>query len=138
VTDSTAGIPDDVAPEEDAVTSPFWAATRDRLLVIQHCAACGNFQHYPRAICSHCGAADDQLSFVEVDGSATLESFTVVERSPRADLAPPYTVALVRLAQGPVLLSHLVDCDSPECDMALALDWIPVGDGRNLPIFRPT
>ena len=130
-------LPEDVRPHEDTITEPFWAATRQRNLVIQRCDACGEHQHYPRALCTHCGATAERLAFVEVSGAATLESFTEIARSIRPDIEAPYTVALVRLAEGPVLMSHLVDAPEPVCDMELQLDWRPIGDGRHLPIFRP-
>jgi uncharacterized OB-fold protein len=51
----------------------------------------------------------------------------------------PYVVALVRLAEGPLLLTNIVACDpgALACDMPVVLCWEPVEDGRNLPLFRP-
>lgn len=121
-------------PPESADSVPWWAATRERRLLIQRCRTCGNRQHYPRARCLEC--RDDDLEFVESPGRGTVISFSVVYRSPDpAAFPPPYTVALVRLEEGPVLFTRLVEIDEPRCDMAVILDWWPLEDGRNLPVF---
>jgi uncharacterized OB-fold protein len=102
-------------------------------LLVQRCSSCGSHQHYPRPICLGCGR-DDGLSFVPSDGLGTVWSFTEVHRAPAPDVAVPYTVALVALAEGPVLLTQLA-YDDPRCDDAVRLDWRPIDDGRHLPVF---
>lgn len=98
-------------------------------MTIQRCRACGRHQHYPRLLCTACHATD--LETVEASGLGSLWSFTVIHRSPRPDMAAPYTVALVRLDEGPVVLTHLVDTPEPRCDM-------PVAEvaGSDPPVFR--
>lgn len=117
--------------EPDVTTQPWWDATREHRLLIQRCDACEAYQHYPRAVCTACGA--ETLSFVEVSGRGTVYSFTVVQRAPHEAFTPPYTVALVRLAEGPVLLTNLTG--EPACDAPVTLTWIDLPDGRALPTF---
>ena len=126
-------------PEVNDVTAPFWEATRDRTLAVQRCTACGVFQHYPRPLCLSCRGVD--LDFVPVSGDATVYSFSVVHRAPDPDVFdPPYVVALVRLAEGPVMFTSIVGADPDDiyCDQPVTLDWRPLDDGRHLPVFRPT
>ena len=130
-------LPPDLVPLVDETSEPWWNATRQRRLVVQLCEKCGAFQHYPRALCSHCGAGPKSLSFVDSAGVGTLLSYTVVHRSPHPQLDVPYTVALVALDEGPIMLSLLEGCDEPVCALRVSLDWRPVGDGRHLPVFRP-
>ncbi len=121
-------------PEMDAAAVAWWDATREKRLVVQRCDSCARSQHYPRALCVAC--AGSQLSFVEATGRGTVYSFTVVHRAPSAEFAPPYVVALVRLDEGPLLLTRIVGPDaSVACDMAVELRWEPLGDGRHLPVF---
>ncbi|BAL90925.1 hypothetical protein AMIS_57050 [Actinoplanes missouriensis 431] len=94
-------------------------------LVLQFCRSCRRYQHYPRPICVSCGG--DDLWSVEAAGTGTVDSFTVVHR---ADV--PYMLARVRLAEGPIVLTHLVDVDEPRCDQPVRLTW---RDG--LAVFRP-
>lgn len=119
------------------VTDPVaqWLANAARRrLVIQRCEACGTFQHYPREFCLECGG--QALAFVEAKGTGTVESFSVVARPPDPDkFEPPYTIALVRLTEGPVVFTRLVEVDRPECDMAVTLDWWEAPDGQDLPVF---
>lgn len=123
-------------PLEDEVTRPWWDATRERRLVLQRCARCGAYQHYPRPICLACGG--DELTFVEAAGTGTVRSYTVVHRAPASAFDPPYVVALVRLAEGPVLTTALVGAepDGWRCDEPVTVDWRPLPDGRHLPVFR--
>ena len=124
-------------PETNSDTEPWWAATRERRLVVQHCRPCGHFQHYPRSLCTRCGSTD--LEFVDASGRGSVYSFTAVHRPPTRAFKAPYVVALVRLEEGPTLLTHIVDSDPAEvrCEMAVEVTWAPLSDGRNLPMFRP-
>ncbi|MET8152011.1 Zn-ribbon domain-containing OB-fold protein [Actinoplanes sp. NPDC049668] len=103
----------------------WWEATRDRRLLLQRCLDCRRFQHYPRPLCTGCGG--DRLDFVAAAGTGTIDSFTTVER---------YTLARVRLTEGPILLTHLEGLDDPACDQPVRLAWRALPDGRHLPVFR--
>ena len=39
-------------------TAEYWAAARDHHFIIQQCNSCGNYQFYPRGVCSHCLSSD--------------------------------------------------------------------------------
>ena len=123
------------AREYDADSEGWWEATRERRLVVQRCDRCGHRQHYQRMLCVACGRT--HLSFVEASGKGTVYSFTVVYRSPSAAFTPPYVIALVRLAEGPLLLTRIVDCESAlvACDLPVELRWQRLEDGRHLPVF---
>lgn len=121
----------------DVITAPFWDATRERRFVVQRCDACGHAQHYPRGICTACGSLG--LSFVQASGRGTIYSYSVVHRAPHPAFMPPYVVAMVRLEEGPVLLTNIVGC-APEdvrCDMPVTVTWEALPDGRQLPLFMP-
>ncbi|MDI2131870.1 Zn-ribbon domain-containing OB-fold protein [Yinghuangia seranimata] len=124
-------------PPPDEVTAGWWDATRERRLVVQRCLDCAHLQHYPRALCTACGKTS--LEFTDVSGRGRIDTYSVTHRAPRPDLTPPYVVARVRLAEGPVLLTNIVDCplDRLACDLPVVLAWRPLPDGRALPVFRP-
>jgi uncharacterized OB-fold protein len=140
-------------PPVDSTTQPWWDATREQKLLVQRCEDCEHLQHYPRALCTACGGTT--LGWVEASGIGLIDSFTVVHRG-LPGFETPYVVARVRLAEGVVLLTNLVDVDlslsadaGPEeldlaqldrriaCDAPVALRWRPLSDGRNLPVFAP-
>lgn len=122
----------------DAVTQPWWDATAEGRFVVQRCAACGRHQHYPRALCTSCGSTQG-LGFVEAAGRGAVYSHTTVRRAPHPAFEPPYVVALVRLEEGPVLLTNIVGCAPEEvrCEMPVRVIWEDLPDGRKLPLFEP-
>ncbi len=125
-------------PEPSPEWAEWWDATRDRRLLVQQCARCGRYQHYPRALCIHCGHAEARVPRGGRDGDDYW--FTVVHRAPGpAAPAVPYAVALVRLAEGPVVLTNVVaaDLEALGCDAPVTLAWEPLADGRFLPVFAP-
>ena len=121
----------------DAITQPWWDATRESRLLVQRCDDCGAHQHYPRALCTACRSG--RLSYVESAGRGEVHSFTVVHRSPHPAFEPPYVVALVRLEEGPVMLSNIVGGppDGISCGMRVQVTWEELADGRRLPLFTP-
>jgi len=122
----------------DAVTQPWWDATAEGRFVVQRCDVCQHYQHYPRALCTSCGSTE-HLGFVEATGRGIVYSHTTVRRAPHPAFTPPYVVAMVRLEEGPVLLTNIVGC-APEdvrCDMAVKVTWEDLPDGRKLPLFEP-
>ena len=122
-------------PGPDERIREWWAATERRELLVQRCQACRAAQHYPRAVCTNCGATG--LVFEVGSGEATLYSYTTVFRSPHRDFEAPYVIALVRLAEGPLVLSRVVGTaeETLRCDQALILAWEVLEDGRALPVF---
>ncbi|MER5458022.1 OB-fold domain-containing protein [Micromonospora sp. NPDC002389] len=131
--------PPEVPPADD-LTEGWWQATRDHRLVVQECTGCGHRQLPPRAVCTRCGATAG-LGFTEAGGDGQVDTYTHVHRPPRRDLAAPYTVARVRLAEGPLLLTRLVTDDPDDLDDwrigdRVRVDWVDLPDGRALPIFR--
>ena len=75
------------------------------------------FPPYP--VCPHCSSKN--IEWVTASGDATLYSYVIHERPMRQwNTEGPRSVALVTLAEGPMLVSTVVDCDqTPE---ALQLD----------------
>jgi len=122
-------------PTITSLTAPFWEAASQGQLLIQRCQACGGAVFYPREICPHCWS--DQLEWEEASGQGTLRSYTIIQRPghPAWAAAAPYTVGLIRLKEGPVMLSHILG-DDVAIGQALYLAPTNIG-GRVLPCFRP-
>jgi len=75
--------------------------------VIQQCRDCGMHAFPPRANCAECGATD--FKWVEPTGRATVQSVTLVQRSPEA--GGDYGLALIELEEGPRLQSRVMDIE---------------------------
>jgi len=93
--------------------------------VLQRCRSCRGWQHYPRALCTHCGGLD--LEYAEACGRGLVDTATEVHRAPSPDVEIPYVIARVRVQEGLVLLTRLVDTD-PETRRGgspVVLAWSP-------------
>ena len=103
---------------------------------IQTCAACGHLQHYPRALCTACGST--ALGWTDAAGTGVIDSFSVVHRA-LPGFEAPYVVARVRLTEGVLLLTNIVEGahEDLRCDQPVVLRWRPLSDGRALPVFAP-
>ncbi len=118
---------------------PFWDAARAGRLLLQHCAPCGRWIHYPRIACPHCGT--DDPGWRQASGRGTVYSYTVVHNNaPSAFIAEvPYVVAVIRLEEGVQMLSNIVDCDPAalRCDLPVEVTFRRLDDAFTLPMFRP-
>ncbi|MCD4524366.1 Zn-ribbon domain-containing OB-fold protein [Nocardioides sp. cx-173] len=125
-------------PPADETTAAYWAATGEHRLTVQACTACETVQHPPRALCTGCGSMDD-LVRADAAGTGVVDAFTVVHRAPRPELSVPYTLARVRLAEGPVVLTRLEPAEPGEQGWRtgdpVAVAWADLPDGRALPYF---
>lgn len=121
-------------------TRPYWDAAAAERLDIQRCQDCAQCYFPPAPLCPHCTSRN--VAFETMSGRATLYSF-VISASPWPywGLPAPMSVATVALAEGPRLLSTVVDCEqSPAAliiDMPLVATWRAFGDGPKLLCFRP-
>ncbi len=95
-------------PRPNALTRPFWDHARAGRLAVQRCEACGD-RHFPASpVCPHCNS--DRQSWEPVSGRGTLESWVEFHRAywPGFTDDVPYDVCLVRLEEGPLLVSNLI------------------------------
>ena len=75
-------------------------------------------------------------------GKATLYSYVINHRpAPGFEKDAPYAIAVVELAEGPRMMTNIVDSEqTPEAlplDMALEVTFEKVSDTIHLPKFRP-
>jgi uncharacterized OB-fold protein len=97
-------------PWVNPTTRPFFAAARERRLVLQRCPRDGFF-FYPRSRCPSCLGSD--WTWQEVAARGRVHSFTVdrVGHVPALRRHAPYAVAIIELEAGPRMTARLVDCD---------------------------
>jgi uncharacterized OB-fold protein len=126
-------------PTPDPETQPYWDAAKEGKLLIRRCNACKRPYFYPRDFCPHCWSED--VSWEEASGRATLYTWSVVRRN---DLPPwgervPYVAAVVDLAEGPRMMTNVVECefDALTAGMELEVVYQPISDDVTIPVFRP-
>ncbi len=118
----------------------FWKSTHEHAMKLQKCDNCGRFWYYPGPICHYC--ASREFTWTPVSGRGNIYSYSVLERAkgnPFEDDVP-ISIILVRLAEGPVMMSNLIDDDDHTriaVDLPVEIDYEDVNDEITLPVFRP-
>ena len=120
-----------VVPRPSDEDREFWAGARRGVLRIQRCPSCGLHQHYPRYLCSHCGA--EGVEFVDATGLGTVYSFTVIRKNgvPPFRERVPFVVAAVDLAEPGARILAAMPTVAPEAariGMAVRAVFRPADD----------
>lgn len=125
-------------PQPTPETQHFWEGTKAGELRLQRCDGCGKVYFPPRPFCPGCGSR--KVSVFEASGKAILWSY-VIHHRPVPGFTPPYAIAVVQLAEGPRMMSNIVECpQTPEAlqlDMPLEVVFEKQNDTITLPFFRP-
>ena len=108
-------------PVPTEISAPFWEGLKAERLLIQQCNQCSHWVFYPRRHCPQCLA--HELTWREVNGEATLYSFTVTRIATLPDFADemPQMLAVIELAQGVRINSNLVGLDESEVKIGMRL-----------------
>ena len=127
-------------PPVTDLTRPYWDAAQQNELKLQVCDACNNSQFPPRAHCGSCGS--DQLSWRTASGQGEIYTFTVAQRPPHPVFVEqcPLVIAVVELAEGPRLMTNIVDCDPStiQVGMPVRVTFETIDDSElKLPVFAP-
>jgi uncharacterized protein len=114
--DSFHGLP---LPKTDGPLQAFWEHARAGRLAVQQCGSCGHLHFPPSPVCPEC--LSEAQEWVPVSGRGTLYSWCEFHRGYWDSVKPhlPYNVAMVKLDEGPVLLTNLVGAEG--ADLALGL-----------------
>jgi uncharacterized OB-fold protein len=125
-------------PEGDRTLAPFFAAAREHRLVVQRCGGCGALRFPPRELCSGCLSIE--ASWVEVSGRGEIFSYNVMHQiyHPAFATEAPYAVVVVKLAEGPKMISNLVDCPLDQIAIGMPVEVVfePASAEITLPKFR--
>lgn len=123
-------------PKLDPLNRPFWDHARAGRLAIQVCDACGDARFPPSPVCPRC--LSEAQGWRAVSGRGTLESWVEFHRAYWDGFrdALPYSVCLVRLAEGPLLISNLVgDASAAKLGAAVEVVFERATDEVTLPKF---
>ena len=119
------GLPIPV-PESDGLSVPYWAALREKRLLVQHCAHCGTWQFGPEWICHRCHRFDP--AWEEVAPRGTIYSWERVWHPSHPALIGhgPYLAVLVELTHaGSVrMVGNLLGDPMQEVEIGAAVDGV--------------
>jgi uncharacterized OB-fold protein len=134
-----AGDPGKFIPRPTPVSKAYWEGCRSGRLLIQYCPECSRYQFYPRSICTQCMSG--KLDWVQATGQGTVETWTIVRRPVSEAYAAqmPFVIALIRLEEGPVMMSHVTGCDVEKVHtgMRVGVVFEAWSEQVTLPLFTP-
>ena len=92
----------------------------------------------PSILCPNCHS--QQTQWIVASGQGTIHTYVVYHQAfhPSFKDKLPYVVAVVRLAEGPMLMSNIVGCppEAVACDLPVTVTWDDVSEEVSLPKFR--
>jgi uncharacterized protein len=105
-------------------TSRHWRLSAQRYsLVGEECDRCGAKLFPPRDVCLECEAPAKEL--FTFTGLGEVYSYTTIYDAPAGfDQYAPYTVALVKLDEGPMLTAQLTDIDPEAVEIGLPVEMV--------------
>ena len=123
-------------PRPTPTSQPWFDGCRAGELRLQYCGACREYQFYPRTLCVKCGQREPEWR--SASGRGRIASFTVVRRGVSEAYPTPYVVALIDLAEGPRLMSMIVDAEVEQVSVgaAVAVDFQAWSEDTSMPVFR--
>ncbi len=92
-------------------------------LVGEICNKCGTHIFPPRDVCPECETVEQ--TEVAFSGQGEVYSYSTVYHPPRGfEEFAPYTVALVRLEEGPLVTAQLTDVDSDQVEIGMPVEMV--------------
>jgi len=118
-------------PETNPETKPFFDGAAEGKLMIKRCTKCKKAHFYPRGLCPFCFG---DTEWEQASGKGKVYSHSTLERA-----TPAYTIAYVTLAEGPTVLTNIVDVDYKDIKIGqdVAVTFIKTEEGPSLPFFKP-
>ena len=119
------------APPASPESAAFYEAAKQGKFMIGRCTGTGKLFWYPRAVSPFDGGP---TTLEPASGKGVIYSYSVMRR-----VDPPFTLAYVTLAEGPTMMTNLVDCDfdTLKIGQSVTLVWKPSADGTPVPCFKP-
>jgi uncharacterized OB-fold protein len=112
-------------------TKPFFEGTAAGKFLIRRCTACKKAHWYPRGLCPFCFG---ECAWEEASGKGKIYSLSVMKRA-----ETPYVMAYVTLAEGPTMLTNIVDgdMDALKIGQEVKVKLVPTEGGPPMPVFAP-
>jgi uncharacterized OB-fold protein len=101
-----------------------WRLRKQRYgLVGEVCEHCDEKLFPPRDICPSCG--EEAKTLYSFSGKGEVYSYTTVFDAPAGfEEAAPYTVAMVRLEEGPLVTAQLTDLDNRHVEIGMPVEMV--------------
>ena len=125
-------------PKADPNLKPYWDYARQGKLAAQRCADCGHVHFPPGPVCPEC--LSTRQEWFATSGRGTLFSWVAFHHAYWECVKPalPYNVVLVRLEEGPLIASNLIDENLEGLKLGMALEAVfePIPGDMVIPKFK--
>ncbi len=126
-------------PEVSENAREYWNGCKAHRLLLPKCRACGTVFFFPNKFCPDCLSED--IEWIEAEGKGTVHTFSIVYRPPGPAFAPdvPYVVAIIELAEGPRMMSNIVDVEPEDVRIGMPVEvtFEDITGDISLPKFHP-
>lgn len=123
----------------DRYAALYWAGLRDGALRLPHCEACGHIQFPMGPCCANC--LGEAFRWDTLSGRGAIWSFVIYHHvfNPAFRDAVPYNVAVVKLDEGPKLITNAVGIPNEDISSGMRVRAVfdRVDDELTLLRFRP-
>lgn len=104
--------------------SSHWRVKKQRYaLVGEICPSCHAKVFPPRDVCPECG--DEAKNYFQFSGRGEVYSYTRLFNAPQGHEAQlPYTLALVKLEEGPLVTAQLTDLEEEEVEVGMPVEMV--------------
>jgi len=101
-----------------------WRTRQQRYsLKAEVCNICGNTIFPPRDVCPHC--AEQKQSWINLRGRGEVYSYTTMYNAPSGfEEYAPYTMALVKLSEGPMVTAQLADVEGDAVFVGMPVEMV--------------
>ncbi len=125
-------------PLINASNNAFWDAAKRHELMVYKCRDCGAL--YPHSTtCAACGSTRSEC--VKVSGRGQVFTFCIYHQPfhPAWQDDIPYNVAYVKLDEGPLLMTNIVNCGNKDIYIGMTVEVVfeDINNEVTLPKFRP-
>jgi uncharacterized OB-fold protein len=125
-------------PDITPIDKPFWEAAKRHELVAYRCLNCGTF--YSQV--TECVACDKpRMEWVRVSGKGEVYTFGIYHQlyHPAWKEEIPYNVSWIKLNEGPLLMSNIVECKNEDLYIGMPVEVVfeDVTEEVTLPKFKP-
>src|SRR4030042_4993496 len=96
-------------PKPSKWSQAFWDGTKQHKLLLKKCSKCGNIDHPPYLYCTECWAEEHEWMQASGKGEIYANSTVMLGAPPGFDVDIPYTIAMIDLAEGPRILTTIVN-----------------------------
>ncbi len=124
-------------PGDPKESAQFWEGLREDRVLFQRCHSCRRYTYYPTVGCQWCGG---DVTYEEVDGLATINTFApcYLEFGPGNN--PPYVVGIVNPDCQPEVqvMTNLVNCRIADLRVGMPVSPLIIHDGDlSLLFYQP-